>query len=276
MQTDMIRGRSIIQGLLILSLLTLCGAATVINGQDTSGGRVFQSERMRALVTNDGLASVTDPLDRYGADIVNSRAPWGRVKLVYRTGNGAWTERPDNRPGSLKDDGGRAVIESDEAGDPVTLTQRFSLAGNALDWEIEIGTREGKEVEIGDLGLYLPWSIARSENPDTIFERSFTKHHFISGNGSFLYFTRPSGEPPYLMILPGEGTGLEYFDGGRGGYRVYMHSAVAAAGVESGTWRQPNTSVTIGGSTGREALKYRFRIAWADSWDMMRQLLYDE
>lgn len=266
----------IIQGFFILSLLALCGAATVVNGQDTSGGKVLQSERMKALVTPEGLASVIDPSDRYGADIVNARTPWGRVKLVYRTGNGAWIERPFNRSGSVKDDGGRVVLESDDAGEPVTLTQSFSLAGNALDWVIEIGTREGKEVEIGDIGLYLPWSIARSENPDTIFERSFTKHHFISGDGSFLYFTRPSGKPPYLMILPGEGTGLEYFDGGRGGYCVYIHSAAAAAAVESGTWRQPNTSVTIGGNTGRNSLRHSFRIAWADSWDMMRQLLYDE
>lgn len=272
----MIWVKSIFRGFLILSLLALCGTATVVYGQDTSLGKVLQSERMKALVTPEGLASVKDPLDRYGADIINARTPWGRVKLVYRTGNGDWVESPFNRPGSLKEDGGRVVLESDGAGEPFALTQSFSLAGNALDWVIEIGTREGKEVELGDIGLYLPWSIARSENPDTIFERSFTKHHFISGNGSFLYFTRPSGEPPYLMILPGEGTGLEYFDGGRGGYRVYMHSAVAAAAVESGTWRQPNTSVTIGGNTGRNSLRYSFRIAWADSWDMMRQLLYDE
>ena len=78
------------------------------------------------------------------------------------------------------------------------------------------------------------------------------------------------------MILAGEGTGLEYFDGGRGGYKVYMHSAVAAAGVESGTWRQPNTSVKIGGDAGRETLKYRFKVACAESWDLMRQLLYHE
>jgi hypothetical protein len=268
--------KNLIPGLLILSLLALSGAGQAVYSQDAPGGKVLQGERMRAVVTPEGLTSVTDPLDRYGADIVSRRAPWGRLKIVYRTGNGAWVEMPYNRRNELTADGSTMVLSSGEGTDPVTLKESFSLAGNALDWEIELGTRDGKEVEIGDLALYLPWSIARSENPDTIFERSFTKHHFISGNGSFLYFTRPSGEPPYLMILPGEGTGLEYFDGGRGGYRVYMHSAVASAAVESGTWRQPNTSVKIGGETGREALKYRFRIAWADSFDMMRQLLYDE
>ncbi len=271
----MLRGRTLSQGFLILSLLFLTGGTVAVNGQDAAGEQVLQGERMRALVTTDGLVSVTDPQDRYGADIVSRRAPWGRIKLVYRTGDGAWVERPHNWPDVMTTDRGAVVLQSDDPADPVTLRQTFSLAGDALDYEIEIGTRDGGEVEIGDMALYLPWSIARSENADTIFERSFTKHHFISGDGSFLYFTRPSGEPPYLMILAGEGTGLEYFDGGRGGYKVYMHSAVAASSVESGTWRQPNTSVTIGGSTGRNTLKYRFTIAWADSWDMMRRLLYD-
>ncbi|NLE34085.1 MAG: hypothetical protein GX622_03200 [Bacteroidales bacterium] len=268
------RVRTIIQDLLVLSLLIFGGAFPAVYGQEK--GKVLQSEKMRALVTADGLVSVTDPSDRHGADIISNRAPWGRIKIVYRSGDGPWIERPYDRPGELIIEGNRAVLESDHTGDPVTLRQSFSLDGNVLHYEIEAGVRQGVEVEIGDLALYLPWSIARSENPDTIFERSFTKHHFISGNGSFLYFTRPSGEPPFLMILAAEGTGLEYFDGGRGGYKVYMHSAVAGNSVPSGTWRQPHTSVTLGGDSGRESLKYRFRIAWADSWDMMRQLLYDE
>ena len=273
----MMLGRIISRAIIILSLSVLAGAALPVSGQDGDGGKqVLQSERMRALVSAEGLESVTDPLDRYQADIVSRRAPWGRLKIVYRTEGGEWTERPANRPNVLAAEAGAVVLKSDDASDPVTVTQRFSLAGHALDYEIEIGSKSAVPVEIGDLAVYLPWSISRSENPDTIFEKSFTKHHFISGNGSFLYFTRPSGEPPYLMILAGEGTGIEYFDGGRGGYKLYMHSAVAGNAVPSGTWRLPHTSVMLGGESGPAVLKYRFRIAWADSWDMMRQLLYDE
>ena len=273
----MMRGRIIIRGILILSLFVLAGTALPVFGQDGDGGRqVLQSDRMRALITPDGLVSVTDPLDRYKADIVSRRAPWGRLKIVYRTNGGAWIEMPANRQCAISSEAGAVVLRADDAADPVSVTQRFSLAGNALDYEIEIGSKEGKAIEIGDIAVYLPWSMSRSENPDTIFERSFTKHHYISGNGSFIYFTRPSGEPPYLMVLPGDETGLEYFDGGRGGYKVYMHSAAAGNSVPSGTWRLPHTSAILGGESGRETLKYRFRIAWADSWDAMRQLLYDE
>jgi hypothetical protein len=272
----MTRTKILSRAILVFSLLVMTGTMVSVRAQDVSGMKVLQNEKIKALVSANGLVSVTDPLDRYQADIVNSRAPWGRIKLVYRSGNGEWVERPFNRTNVMTVDGETAVLLSDDQADPFTLKQSFSLAGSTLDYEIEIRAREGMEVEIGDLALYLPWSIARSENPDTIFEKSFTKHHFISGNGSFLYFTRPSGEPPYLMVLPGEGTGLEYFDGGRGGYKIYMHSAVAGNSVPGGTWRLPHTSAIISSSKGPDALKYRFRIEWADSWDMMRQVLYDE
>jgi hypothetical protein len=272
----MTRTKILSRAILVFSLLVMTGTMVSVRAQDVSGMKVLQNEKIKALVSANGLVSVTDPLDRYQADIVNSRAPWGRIKLVYRSGNGEWVERPFNRTNVMTVDGETAVLLSDDQADPFTLKQSFSLAGSTLGYEIEIRAREGMEVEIGDLALYLPWSIARSENPDTIFEKSFTKHHFISGNGSFLYFTRPSGEPPYLMVLPGEGTGLEYFDGGRGGYKIYMHSAVAGNSVPGGTWRLPHTSAIISSSKGPDALKYRFRIEWADSWDMMRQVLYDE
>ncbi|MEZ4999142.1 MAG: hypothetical protein R2758_17430, partial [Bacteroidales bacterium] len=111
---------------LTLLMLILAAGNLTLTGQEDAGQRnpegvagrqILQSERMKAVITADGLESVTDPLDRHGADIVSHHAPWGRIKLVYRKGHAKWTERP-------------------------------------------------------------------------------------------------SGEPPYLMILPGKGTGLEYFDGG--------------------------------------------------------------
>lgn len=268
--------RTLYLSIFILSLLFFASGKLSVTAQNIPNSKVLQSERMRALITPDGLVSVTDPHDIFKADIVGSRNPWGKIKIVYRTGNQEWVEMPHDEAKMITTQGNKVVLQSDDSADLIALKQKFSLVENALDYEIEIDVKGKDEIEIGDLALYLPWNIARSENPDTIFEKSFTKHHFISGNGSFLYFTRPSGEPSYLMILSKEGTGVEYFDGGRDGYKIYMHSAVAGNNVQSGTWRQPHTSVTIGGDTGRNTLKYCFRIVWADSWDMMRQLLYEE
>ena len=96
---------------------------------------------------------------------------------------------------------------------------------------------------------------------------------------------------PYPGTTPLENTKFEYWDvqrpadlasggaGGRGTYRVYIHSA--AAGTEAkaqGTkWRQPNTSLTLApkGRPG-DNVSYGFKLHWADDYDAVRQLLVDE
>ena len=238
--------------------------------------QVLENTNIRAAFSERGILSLTDPQDKYQADIINSRAPWGRVKLVYRSDGGEWREMPDSVKKLQTVSSSSVELISEEPGDPVVLNQRFTLKGDALDYDITVNTKGKAPVEIGDLAISLPWRTASGEDPEYIFEKCFTKHHYISGNGSFIFFTKPSGEPPFVMVLPKKGTQLEYFDGGRGGYKAYIHSVVAANSVTTGTWRQDNTSLILTPSAGKTAVTYGFKIMWADSWDDMRQTLYEE
>ena len=57
---------------------------------------------------------------------------------------------------------------------------------------------------------------------------------------SLLYFVRPNGEPPYLVVTTQPGTKFEYSTspGGRGnGFLAFMHSAVTGGSEARGTWR---------------------------------------
>ncbi|HSO77805.1 MAG TPA: DUF5695 domain-containing protein, partial [Bacteroidales bacterium] len=237
--------------------------------------QVLENTNIRAAFSDRGVISLTDPQDKYKADLINSRSPWGRVKLAYRSGAGDWTELPDSVK-VLKSGTSTAEYISVDKNAPLTMDQRFTLNGEVLDYDITVKNTGTAPVEIGDLGIFLPWRTASGENPEYIFENCFTKHHYISGNGSFIFFTKPSGEPPFIMILPKKGTKLEYFDGGRGGYKAYIHSSAAAASVATGTWRQENTSLTLDPAKGKSQVNYGFKIKWADSWDDMRQTLYEE
>ena len=258
-----------------LLVMFLSMTSPAIRGQGMEKQLILESSRMRAVITCTGLVSVTDPQDKYKADIINPSSPWGRLKVVYRSIGGKWTESPDSVTNQIREEQSGAVLLSEDKGSPLDIAQSFCLKGDQLNYDIEIKASGKEAVEIGDLALDLQWNIDFGEDPAPIFERSFTKHHYISGNGSFIYFTRPNGEPPFLMILPKKGTKLEYFDGGRRGYRAYIHSAVAAGMVKSGTWRQENTSVVIDPAKGTDKIKYGFRILWADSWDKMRDALYN-
>src|SRR5262249_7348768 len=116
------------------------------------------------------------------------------------------------------------------------------------------------------------------ENPEAIFEKSFTKHQFISGHGSFLYFVRPSGEPPYLVITTLPGTKLEYYtSAGRGSYRAFIHSAYTGNQETRGTWRQEHTLLNLERAGAKNSsVSYGFRLSWAKSYDEIREILYRE
>src|SRR6185295_12604833 len=132
-------------------------------------------------------------------------------------------------------------------------------------------------VTIGDLGISIPAQGTNGATPADIFERGFLKHQFVSGSGSFFYFVRASGAPPFLLVTVKPGTKLEYASAGagRGGAQVFVHSARSGGEETRGTWRQAHTALNLApaGKPGSKA-SYGFRMQWAKSYDDMRALLY--
>lgn len=258
---------------LIIGMLVISSA---LSGQTKPGTQILENGKIRATISAKGITSLTSPGDKFQADIINSRTPWGRVKLVYKSGNSDWKEIQDTLMSVKTISPSSVVLTSAPEGGSVGIKQDFTLNEKGLDYDITINTRDNSAIEIGDLAISLPWRRASGENAEYIFEKCFTKHHYISGNGSFIFFTKPSGDPPFIMVLPKKGTKLEYFDSGRGGYKAYIHSFVAGNAVKSGTWRQEFTKLILNPATGKKSVTYGFKLIWADSWDDMRQILYDE
>lgn len=227
---------------------------------------------IKAEVSPGGISSLISPSDKYLADVVGNRA-WGRTRLVWKYPGEEWT---DATPGELRGAEAtpqRVVLATTGEDSPVKLEQVYTLVDKGLDLDLIVSNRSDKRIRVGDLGIGLPWRRPSGENPEYIFENCFTKHHFISGDGSFVFFTKPSGDPPFIMVLPKEGTSLEYFDNLQGEYKVFMHSEVSGNLVPGGDWRMPHTGLDISPSG---SVKYGFRFRWADSWDDMRQVLYEE
>ena len=133
-------------------------------------------------------------------------------------------------------------------------------------------------VTLGDFGIRIPWRPPFGENPDDIFEKSWTKHQWISGDGSFLYFVRPNGEPPYLVVTTHPGTRLEYaVSEGRGAFRALAHSGYTGGAETRGTWRQPHTVKELGPAGSPDGMvRLGFRFRWAKSYDEIRDILFAE
>lgn len=101
---------------------------------------------------------------------------------------------------------------------------------------------------------------------------------------------RPNGEGPYLVMTPVSicplfepqrsemnfaPSKLEYTE--RGG--VYILSAARAAEdkARGGTWRQPQTSVTLAPTNSqRDGVTWAFKFRWAKDYQGVRDILYEE
>lgn len=254
-------------------------APNVITAQERPNNKVtLKNQQMEAVIGRNGITSIKSPHDPYGAEVVGGNA-WGRANLTYRIWDGSWLAIHRGSSTNFTQLSDAAVRITDyETGMPQQMEQTFTLVEDGLDLDIRVKSMMQFPFEIGDLSLDLRAHGPRSEQTkEGIFQKSFVKHQYISGHGSFIFYAKPSGDGPFLMVLPKEGTSLEYFDSQGGGERVYIHSKLPGSLQTQGTWRQEHTSVSLNpaGEPDNE-VEYGFKLRWATDYDEMRELLYRE
>jgi len=192
--------RSILFLCLITGMLVI---SSFMSGQTMPKSQILENGNIRANISARGITSLTSPGDKFQADIINSRSPWGRVKLVYKSGNDDWKEIQDTVMNIKSMSPSSVVLTSAATSSSVDISQGFTLNGKGLDYDITISCGGNSPIEIGDLAISLPWRRASGENGEYIFEKCFTKHHYISGNGSFIVnSTRLSAnQTPWSVLL---------------------------------------------------------------------------
>jgi hypothetical protein len=244
-----------------------------------------------------GIHELGSPADPYGANLLNGSLG---VDVRFQVNDGDWNGVFPSR--SVSAAPSRVCFTDYEPGMPFSLVQDFRLDGEVLEWTIELENRRAFPVRIGDLSIQVPWRTPSGPDPASIFERGFTKHQFISGDGSFLLFTRANGEPPYLLLTVKPGTSLEYFTSeGAGTFRAYIHSAYSGGGEARGSWRQAHTggwldprpaqgdapradpcgdavrmAATPAGDAPGHVRTYGFRLRWVGGYDEVRDRLAEE
>ena len=137
---------------------------------------------------------------------------------------------------------------------------------------------------LGDIGLPLPFNKQFVRDNLANYTQVVARHSFISGHGSFLFWQRPNGVGPYLVMTPLPGTKLEYYEEidphpstTSVPYRVYIHSALTGGKETRGTWRQPHTSVTLSPQGSEDdRVAYGFCLQWAEDYEGVRDVPYRE
>jgi hypothetical protein len=331
MEFAMISRHNLSCGLSIAARLTglwFVGASSSANvmAQGVEHRRELANDHFQVEVneTSGGVMRLSHPLDGgrlnyvMGAEVY----PWldvedsrwlGDLIVRYRAGLGTWQLATTGRSREGRRIEKRVsrnqitvsypeIKAADGRGPGIALTQTYRLEGDHLEWTIRIENRSSVPVEIGDLGLPLPFNTCYARNPRTTYEERVVRHSQIAGDNSFVLLVRANGQGPFLLMTPDARTQLEYFDrstqetranadpaifgGQRAGtgnvweglYTAYIHASVQAVEVESrGTWNQPltNRCLKASGQPG-DAATYAFKFQWVRDYAAARQALVNE
>jgi hypothetical protein len=266
--------------------------ATAAHAAGQTSGAVEKGD-FRFVFDERGISGLAHARDPYNAILVPAaprpgQAPAGGrgggrgggappvlgLTLSYRAGSGEWVQAPRGSLTQAAPQEGTVVYSNAATAAPLRVIETYRTDGNVLDWTIQLSSATSQILSIADLAITIPAVGPGGQDPKAIFERGFLRHHFVSGAGSFFFYTRASGAPPFLIATALPGTHLEYFSGGgRSGGPLYVHSARAGPAVTTGTWRQQHTELKL---EPRGTAQYGFRFQWADSYEEMREILYRE
>lgn len=235
--------------------------------------------------TTGGITSLKRQNDLYDTDYLLAGATLGAVIVRYRQGQGEWHELNTatagaTRQATISEDATHKVATFAYAPAPAApqLTVEFTLSDDLLVWTLHLRNPTDQPLELGDIALPLLFNTHYIWDAVTTFTQRLIKHSLIAGHGSFIYWMRVNGAPPYLVMTPLAGTKLEYYEvpemcqhGWEGPYHAYIHSAVQGANETRGDWRQLHTSRILAPG---EAVNYGFQFRWADDYQGVRDVLY--
>jgi len=226
-----------------------------------------------------GMTSICSPRDTFRANGLENGSRFGDIEVLYKIADGDWLNIYTGGRKQRADTLLHIVEYTDyQTGMPVSMKQIFKLEDTCLDWTLQLETKMEFPMVIGDIMIPFNWNKPFDNRQIEIFEDSYSKHHFISGDGSFLYFAKPSGNPPFLVITTRQGTPLEYFSSeGRSGYRMHICSGRSGSEEQRGTWRQAHTFIKLDEAGGKASFReFGLKFHWAFSYDEIREILYRE
>ncbi len=282
----------------VLRRLGLGLVAMVVVVAPAVAGEPIAAGPFVVTVGEAGVTSLTIAGDRFGTQHIAADRALGEVVLHYRwkAPDARWKQARTDRTDvaqplprrvsrAAPDEGARfheATYTIRADGQPaLTLTSGFLVVEGALRWRIDLRNDSPRAIEIGDLALPLHMNTRGGDTPEAIYEQTLVKHHFVGGDGSFLYWIRPNGEGPLLVMTPERGTRLEFHQltdqirDVRQDFYVYIHSGMRGPLETRGTWRQPHTSLVLApsGEPGAHA-RFGFVLETAPDVEGVRDVLY--
>ncbi len=280
------------------------GITQLVNvpGSPYTGGSGSTPE-FRIRFDGNGITSLKKTNDVYDTDYIARGSTLGHLRIRYRLLEGEWEEFNTReigrefqrvRPSSSETLPDHLVVYNSSGWDDyfadLEVHERFRVEGDALYWSLHFRNLTHKPLEIGDVEIPLPFNSEARWDKTVMSTQRVVPHQFVSGHASFVYWMRPNGQGPFLVMTPVQEcplwetnrnernfkpARLEYFSRNS----VYIHAAasIAEAEKEGGNWRQQVTSALLTPKfSPQDELTYDFKFQWAENYDGVRDILYRE
>lgn len=260
----------LLQHLLLIALFSIS-----VSSYSQSQDLFFEGKEMLMEFNKLGIKSIISQKDQFRANPIRTGNIWGNVHIMYRVGTGAWLNIYTGNTVIDRVSPKKIVYKNTNQGTTMNLFRTFEkIDDDKILFTARVENRIPFPLTIGD--FYFSFPANHPQNfllPDEIFEQGYIRHQYIGGEGSFLFYTRGAGQPPFLVVTPVKGTGFEYFEGDN----IYIHSHLSANKLPKGSWRQGNTEKILS-PKGEEGsiIEYGYILQWADSYDEIRDILYED
>ena len=268
----------------------------------------LKSDNMNVVVDEEtgGIFQLSDPQDSYGTNYVMNPD----IKPEYDIDDSRWVgdmkftlskngSKSYAAVTSLSDDirevsgNGKSVTvsytgQSENAAGlkDMDLIETYSLSedGKKLNWNINMKNTSGETLEIQDLGFPLLMNSWWQSNQSGIYEQNVARHSFAGKDGSYIYWQRPNGDGSFLVMIPQNGTSLEFKDKAKYGEGTFAEKDPSWEGLveyfihsknittsRTGAYL-PSTSLTLEADAEQE---YGFTFCFANSYSELHDILYD-
>lgn len=170
------------------------------------------------------------------------------------------------------------------------MVETYRLVGanrDQLSWTISVQNTSGVPLEFQDFGFPLLMnSYWNGGDQTSIYEQNVSRHSFVAQDGSYIYWQRPNGLGPYLLMTAQDGTSLEFKNkarynegpyaendpGWEGVVEFYVHSKnIAVERRNRAAQYLPATSLTLAPGASKT---YGFTFRWADDYTGLRDGIF--
>lgn len=222
--------------------------------------------RLAVTASGNGIGTMAFEMNGETRNMVDEGSALGTLRLRYEKSSGVFDfSTGSNLSAVLSNRNGEIQLYWQMPGG-VRLYERFYEKADSVFWNIEIFNRSGSRVKLTDLAFHLP---VGGLDEDVAAKDNYNLHQSVNLDATFFYWAPYSGQGDHLVMIPYDGTSVEYATDDNW---YFIHSSTSVD-RQGDSWRLPSSSVEV---APHEKVCYGFKFFRTGGRESVPDILYSE